>query len=486
MANVSTLNAKTFANAQTDSANLVGEVFDRAIQLIANTKDCFSHLEGPEGSMKPICTKTDLSKGQGQTVHFTVFGSAGHSAKRGESTLQGNEEKIRAGSYSAKVDIVRHAIAWTHKMEAFLSAGKSVDQTYALLLGEWWGRTKEQDMKMKLRSSATTSNIVRPNNRASRNALLSADTISTSTIQSSMQVLSMLGARPASLGKSRAGADILRYLFFGTLNVLNPLKNSSSYQNAVRDAGVRGDGNVLFQGGFVDWDGQSIYHQNVHDADTDGPIGDPFEPRAQLGTAITAGTSTFAIAGGGLAGPQTGADYFRWFPGYPYAFYENETISADTDTHYVVVYNLTGSDAGKFGVYSYVGSDNDGQEITITNRLGAGTGGAEVSTLAGQTFDSAVHTENHPAGSLIFPVNSKCVPIGWSVHFGAAGGLRATGAEPMHGIESTEDYGMQRGRGVQGIYGTEVSKDTAGQPRNYVLVESAISIPGVTMPTVTA
>lgn len=487
MADVININALTQAYAAGLNSKLVGEAFSRLLMVMSTVKSVFGQMEGPEGSRKPFLIKTDLGKGAAQSVNFSVSANAGHMPMRGEAKLQGKEEKIRMGSFAVKVDIIRHAIGLNEKVKQFLAAGSSLEEAYAEVLSDHLARFKETDMKMALIKKATAANIVRPNNKAQLDDLSSLDVVNTAVLGDALGVLTMLGAKEISTAKSEsAGGDILRFIIFGTINGLKALKANSSYNTAAQFAQTRGDSNTIFKGGFVDWDGQGIYHQNIVDPDADGPIGDPLEARALLGEAIIAGTAAITVKGGGLPGPN--ADglgmYFRWFGGFDYLFTEGQTAAPDSGTYYFVVYNVTGSDKGKFGVYSYVGTGNNGDQIVITNRLGAAAGVARVTTLAGQVWDGSVHTDAHPLGSPIVQINARCVPVCRLFGLGVASGLRAYGSIPMKKISQVEDYGFDQGMGYLSIYGQDVAKDTNNQPRNYCVIECAYSVPGIVMPVI--
>lgn len=484
---VANLNVLTQASAETANANLVGKAFSKLLMVMSTTKDVFGQMEGPEGTKRPFIVKTDLSKGRAQTVHFSVSANTGFFPVKGEQTLEGNEEEVDLGSFSVTVDINRHAIGLNKKVKQFLAAGMSLEEAYQELLSDHLARFKETDMKMSLRNKATEANIVRPNNCASINELTSADVIDTGVIGEALGALTGLGAEPMAINRSKAGADVLRFLIFGTINGLTPLSTNSQYLAAVQAAGVRGDDNTIFKGGFVDWNGQGIYAQNIVNPDAHGPIGDPMEPRAVLGTAIAAGSTAVDITGGGLKGPdaQNRSLYFRWFYGYDYPWIEGQAANADSSEYYVIIYNVTGADRGKFGVYKYVGTGNNGQKIAMSARLGPTAAGIAVTSLAGQTWNASLHTQAHPQGSIVIQVNALCVPVCDIFALGVASGLRAYGAIPMEKIEQVQDYGFKKGMGYMSIFGQDVAKDTNNQPRHYVRIQCAYKPPGIKLPVIT-
>ena len=303
MGNVATLNTTTLANATAVNAKVVGEAFSKVLMVSSTTKDVFGQMEGSEGSRSAILVKDDLNKMAGQYINFTVSANAGHMPVRGEVSLRGKEEKPRVNSFQVKIDFVRHAISFNKKVQAFMAAGASLDEAYAEVLADHFGRFKETDMKMVLRQGATALNTI-TNLGKTYNALNSNDVVSTVLLGEGLGNLTMLGAKEIKTSKSLTGASVYRYLFFGTVNCLRALKSNATYAAAVQNTVIQRNNTVIFDGGYTDWDGQGIYAQPIVDPDADGPLGDPLEPRGVLGTAVTAADTTFNLDGGGLNGPD--------------------------------------------------------------------------------------------------------------------------------------------------------------------------------------
>jgi hypothetical protein len=295
-------------------------------------------------------------------------------------------------------------------------------------------------------------------------------------------------ARPARIEKRIAvdTAPILSFILFAPDPVLASLRGDDDYINAQLHAADRGAQNTLFRGGYVPWNGMSVFHWDQGDADTDGAIGSPFLPRALLGDAIEAGTTAIDITGSGRTIDDLGeeATYFKpfiWFPGAEYEFlsYVSAARTDGNGPHYLAIYNVTGADAGKYGVYEYT-TGNDGNKITITKRLApVATGGVAVDTLAGKTWDAAKHTQDHPTGSIIVPVTDDCLTFGRGVGMGEMALCSAFGSVPMAPIKDQDDYGELKGMGLRSIYGQNAAQDTQGNPRNYVLFEAVCNQPGV-------
>ena len=467
------------------AASNVGQLFSNYIDLAVEEEDLFAVLEGPEGSDRPVWVKTDLAAGGADKVFFNAIASLGVDGVHGDEVLEGNEEALAIGSYSCQVDFVRHAVGLTKKDIEFLAAGRSIEAAAAPLVATWLGRKRQRDMLMKFITSAVGLNTLRPNNKAARDSLVATDTLSTSLIAQANAVSTSIGASPINIMED-GFSKVYEMLFLATEDSLTPLANSSSWLQAQQYAGTRGDDNILFRGGFTRWNGNTILHHKVVDADTPGPIGSPLLPKALLGNAIIAGTDAIAITGGGRPSSGTANKYCECFSGAPYRYLESDdTSSTDNGTYYVVIVNVSGPNKGKWGFYSYAGGANDGNKISVTGRLGAAASGARATTLGGVTWDSTKNTDEHPTGSVVLQANANGVPIGFSLCLGKGSGLRAYGSIRHELVQNTSDYGHRMGWAYQSIYGQQVRRDSGitgmNQPRGYVLIEHAVSVANAPM-----
>ncbi len=479
------ISAQTLEGYRSASPNSVGTLFSRYVDIAAEEQDIFSPLEGREGGESAIWTKTDLSKGGADRVFFNSVASLGGDGVHGDEVLEGNEESIITGAYACQIDYVRHAVGLTKKDIEFLAAGKSIEAAAAPLVARWLGRKRQRDMMMRFRSSAMALNMLRPNNKTTRDSLTSVDTVSTGLISQANAVATSIGATPIRITKEGV-SSIYEMLFLATEDSLTAMANSSTWLQAQREAAVRGNENVIFRGGYTRWNGNSIIHHKVVDADTAGPIGSPLLPKALLGTPVAAGTTTFDLTGGGVAAPSTALKFYECFSGAPYRYLESDsTSSTDPGTYYVVVINVSGPNRGKWGFYSYTGSSNNGNKIAISERLGSAASGARVTTLGGVTWDNTKNTDAHPTGSIILQANANGVPIGYSLCLGAGAGLRAYGSIRHELVQNTSDYGHRMGWAYQSIYGQQVRRDSgltgANQPRGYVLIEHAVNVANAPM-----
>jgi hypothetical protein len=211
-------------------------------------------------------------------------------------------------------------------------------------------------------------------------------------------------------------------------------------------------------------------------------MGSFLNPLAYLGNAaLTAGTEARVVYGGGNATDHTEADFFEYFPNAPFTFIDTGAITPTTGTRYFIIYNTTGADAGKWGMYAYT-TGNDGNKITCTAHLGAAVTGVQNTTLGGVVYDAALNTTAHPLGSLIFPCNSFGVPIGSTLVMGRSAILRGYGSLRADHTMDTLNGKFITDRYITSIFGQCFKVDRLGRVISALRIDHAISIPGVSLP----
>lgn len=499
----SKINTSTLANLVSLDSNAQEIVWVKRVLMGSDSENVFSdNMMGPPGSGKAFIVNNDLKKVDGDTIIVPTVAPLGGPGSQGEGDRTGNEEKIRISSFPVKIGRQWYGVGITDVAKEQTVIGSKWDGLVNVLLRKRLGKKKSEDMMKVLIASASASNTVRPNFKSTREGLRTADTIGTTTITKSGLVLSGLGGKAVKLRKSRTGADIESFLFFGNQYALATLRSESAYLTAITQAGVRGDDNPLFKGDFTMWDGHGIYRWMIRDHEAYGAVGSSILPRAFLGEAIVADDNAPTIKGGG---DGTGANlvpaplYFEFFSNALYTFTNGNTVAADTTTvRYVAIQNLTGSDAGKIGFYSY--KVNDGNKLTVFKRLRSAATGASLTTVgnviwntapwltAGNGTNFAGLTDAHPVGSLIVETNSYGVPFCGSFMLGEMAGIAGHGSlngRNAMGARTQEDrnHNMDHGIGIETVYGCAATKRTDQKTPNYVYVESAYSIDG--FPTVT-
>jgi hypothetical protein len=484
------VNATTYANMVAQNAKAAEELWVKRILKGAEQANVFSdEMIGGPGSNKPFVQYDDLTKVDGNTINVPTIAPLGGPGAQGEGDRSGNEEKLRIGGFPCKIGRQWYGLGITDVAQEETVIGSQFDNLSNKLLRTRLGRKISEDLMMNLIAAAKAAgiNLVRPNFKATRDTLKTADVFNTPTITRAGLILSGLGAKPVGTIKNGAGGFVEQFLFFGTQFGLSALGSESAYLQALQYAENRGKGNPIFRGDFVDWNGHGIYRWYLRDHEAYGPVGSVLQPRAFLGTAIPADNTAYPITGGGDA---TGAalipapNYFEAFSNAPWTYTNGLTIAADVSTvRWVAIYNLTGANAGKIGLYSY--QVNNGNTLTMVNRLRAAASGAAVTTLPGTSMVWNVApwllanlTDSHPVGSLIMEVNSLGVPFCYTLGLGEMAGICGYGSLKGRSAraartEEHRNHGMDHGIGVETVFGSCATQRADGKYPNFVVVESA-------------
>ena len=270
-----------------------------------------------------------------------------------------------------------------------------------------------------------------------------------------------------NIAKDPSGSKIERYIAFGTARSFRPLSYEPAYLDALKAGDLRGDTNAVFTGEYKEWLGQGIYRWYSKDHANNGPIGNPLEPRARLGVAITGATTGTSIHGGGLAYNASSFPaplYFEFFSNAPYTFFNGDSIAAVTNvTRYIQIINPDGT----FGVFPY--QVCDGKTITIS--------GAALSV-----GPSGKRTTNFVQGAEIVECNvlgqafSRVVFMGCDMLVCGYGSIDGKKVNPKMGVrkEVERNYGLDFGIGVESVWGNAPVKRTDGTYPNFLIGEVAL------------
>jgi N4-gp56 family major capsid protein len=471
-------NVYTLANALTQDADAKGKLYQRAFEVSGNTTDDFASMEGSDGGKAAIWVKKDLKSDGADRIKFTSLGDPAGPGVRGEAELTGNTSTPRIGGWTLDVDFWRDAVELTKKQIKFLAAGGKLEYELYKMLGQKFGRQKQADMMMCLIRQAN-GNVYRVGNRSTDNDILKTDLFTTSVVVQAQARARVLGARPVAITRGKSGSPLQRYIAFATQDAMTEIRNSSAYLTAIQNAAARSEENPVFSGKLLEWNGIGLWEHTVVHPDSDDWQGSPLAPIARLGVAITSGTGTFDIAS---SATNTKSLYYGFFPGFDWKWTEGQAAAPDSTVYYAWIIPTSGANQGKAMFVSYAGTGNNGNKITITQRLSDGAGGAGVTTLGSIAWNASHHCKDAPVGSYVIPANSKGTPLGRSVVLGAGSALRAYGSIEMQKIQEKRDYGFVTGFGYEGIFGQAACKDTQGLTRNYVLVTHAIERPGIVIP----
>lgn len=487
-------NTGTTIAAQSDASIRI--LWQKTVDLFDQNEDFWGKFEG-NSKDSPIRVINDTAVDKG--LKFRITSRAGYygRGKSGDGLFdeQADFETDVINSNELTADYLRNATSATLRTDEFMGMQGELVDGQAEELGKWMGREKSARLGMTLVLKGGGKNLLHPTGRTSEDAILTADGLSYDEIMFMGQVLKPMGGRPCEVGTIN-GSPVYKYCVVGTTPGLFSLKQDSDYKQIVREAAPREkmDANALFTGGYTDLDGHRIVEYNPIDPDGYAWSGSWFNPKAFLGAAITAGTAAFTLYGGGSAAAAavTTIDYFRFFPNFAFEFTPADIQTADTTTQrYLLIINPRNAttDPGKIGMYGY--KVNGGNTITINQRLASVQNGpVALATVGDVTYDSGVwsgyHTMTHPIGSTIVLCNSKGVPIGDTVMFGANFALRGYGKYRNKRTQWNVDGDFETRKYIMTVFGQALRKNVNGDYPGYVRLRHALSYPELGLPEVTS
>jgi hypothetical protein len=485
-------------NSPIDGADLASqadptELWEKELHVYQQSEDFWKPFEGKDKSA-PVCVKTDTKKGYGSTLNIRNMAGLYAAAKHGDDEFNtaADFEKVKINDYSVIVDVIRHGVRFNERAEEWMGIRGELEDGLPRELGKWLGREKTHKLWMMFRELGNSANTVYAGGRGSQDALLKTDTLTVDEVAGAGVQLKTLNGMPARMGTDLNGNPINKYAVASSVPALFSLKKDPDYKQQARDAGARGNQNVLFKGGYTELDGQFIKEYNPIDHDGDGPIGSPINPKAFLGAAITSATTSIDITGGGAyntAATNTAPEYFRDFPDAAYTFTTTNTIAAATDDFYVIIYNVSGADKGKWGFYKC--ATNNKNKLTMKSeagdsagagaRLQAATSGNASTQIGNVVWSATENTDAHPSDSVVILANANGVPIGRTVVLGAGAAIRGYGKhDGKRGVETDED-GFIKEVYIRSYFGQTPRKDVLSRCPGYILVEHAIEYEGISI-----
>jgi hypothetical protein len=515
----------TLAAAVAADPSVVAKVYSQQLRKGARSVDDFSMFEGGEGSGKPFIVRKDLSNAHaGDEVKFTVMSQPRGPGARGEQALRGNESSVDFKTFGCVVDFWRDAFKFTKKQIKFMAGGGGVKSAVLLALREKLGRRRMNDMKMALKLQGV-GNTIYPNGRKTVATLNALDTLTPSGITNAIPQWRRLGGR-SIIVTSKHGSPVYKPMVYIPDAAIASIKNSSSYEQAALHGGARGnEENPLFSGKLLDWNGVGLFEHASVDPEND-QCADPLAPRAMLCNNSSGTYTGFGVNSAASACvlkshlTDTKTPYMAWMGGYAYEWYEGQTTKDATwiafyaalaaATYYGWVINPDGS----VGFVSWVGSGNNGNQITLNGILDPN--GALVSTLGRVTlgnmnatgdswgFSSSTYhrlaggagansncspdfvwTSEFDAGAYIIPCNANGAVDMCSLILGQDTAVRAYVGDDLL-VGDKDDYSFVDGGGYETVFGQAPCIRTDGKTSGYSLMRHSGQHPGLEVPTLSA
>lgn len=475
----------------------VRKLWQAGVDVFEQSEDFFDPMEGGQNAL--IETVTDTSKGKGQTIRFEVMSGFYMPPHKGDRLFEDKThfEKIRIDGNNLTVDFLRHATKYTERMEELVGMRGEIVIGLNEESGKWLGRLKTEQLFMMYREDLPETNIVFAGGH-SLNTLVSADTLKYDEILALNAQLKRLGGLPAQTGKSKNGQPIYKNAVIACSDALFSLDMDAGWRSILATTRSEEDAKTIFEGGYTNVKGNIIKEYMPIDHDGIGPIGSPINAKATLGVAITAGTASFDLQGGGDAessaegaASEPKIQFFRDFPNYAYEFLIGANVAVDSDTHYLMIINPPNDPVSpnKWGMYAYT-TGNNGNKITITGRLGATISGIRNSTLGDVTWNAspaltaAGNTDAHPEGSLILPCNSKGTILGCSLMLGRRSARRGYGKWRNRRTQQDHEGGFVQDRFITTVFGQAPRRDRKQRVPGALVLWHAMKYAGVPTPVI--
>lgn len=224
-----------------------------------------------------VQVNSQLEKSKGDKVTFGLRTRLTGAGVTGSTTLEGNEEKLTSHDYSLTLEMYRHAVRDAGALDR-QRAMFSIDEESENALKDW-GVEKIDSLCFTALETAPTrvayltsaTAYATTDTPGTAQAALTGNSLIVPNFISYVKTLAKTGndraftpIRPVKV-KGRA-----YYVLLVPPDVMYDLKTNSAFQQAMREAEVRGPENPLFEGATAIWDGVVVHeHENVTIA-TDG------------------------------------------------------------------------------------------------------------------------------------------------------------------------------------------------------------------------
>lgn len=226
-----------------------------------------------EGQDSIIQIKRDLQKSQGDTMTFgLIMELTGNGVTSGQ-TLEGNEEALSTYDFSITLEQYRHAVRSKSKLDAKRPMF-SIDTESEAAIKRWGAMKRDKLMFAALQASPTKTFWINGGAITASGADTSIVATDTLTLKLLSQIKvwakngggrSQVPMRPVMIG----GEEFFVYLTHD--DSLFDLKQTSEFQQAMREAQIRGATNPLFRNATAVWDNIVIHtHENIELSTTFG------------------------------------------------------------------------------------------------------------------------------------------------------------------------------------------------------------------------
>ncbi len=406
----------------TELDDAIPEHWDTKIRLDA-TKQAFwgKRFEGKQGSRMPIIVNNDFTKMPGDVIHFQLMKRLKLAGVTGASKLTGNEEVLTLGQYDLTVDWLRHAVGFNKR--GTKRANFDAVRQAGIELADWLAR-KTDDAIFKEMVITNTPDTIFSGNQTAEDDLITSSVFNTNSLDKLKLALLRKGTIPFQV-KSVNGITLKFYgVVIDPVDAFN-LRGDEVWQQAQKDANIRGFDNPIFTGALGIYNGMIIFEfGNVA-----GEFGTYLRPEATLSADIAAdGAATV-------------------------------TVTVDSNTS-IDATEFFAQSSGKI----QIGDEVMTYTATTVNTFTVASGGRGALNTTKQA---------HSSGDRVTQRN-----ISKQIAFGAEAIVRGWGLFPKS-TKDVQDYGFRFGVGIESVFGESVVQDTNGKFPNYLISKSYAENPNV-------
>jgi N4-gp56 family major capsid protein len=425
---MSTLNTTVTANL----TNAQRAKWEKKLRLDMYRDSFFSDFQGAQGARMPLIVRDDFTSkiDAGTTVHIQTLARLGSAGVTAESSLQGNEEKLRVGQFDMTADWVRNGVSFTKKatkntiFDCLMTANSALSD---------WGATYV-DAAIFAQLLDNTSYTLYANNARSSAELGTDDIFGATEIDRIRLNLIRQNAIPLRVTTKGKMKVPIYGLVTSEIDEWN-LEGDTTYTDTVKEAySGSGDANPLLYGAAGIYHNMLIYHHYG----IGGYQGSPLRPEASVygvhsnvATTITVGLSTDKI------------DYTKFFP-------SAGTLAITNSSNEKEYVDYTGKT-----VYSFTG---------CTRGATYGPDGA--------SNGASAYTGNE----LVTSYNHRSRVVG----FGAEAAAIVWGQYPEMRNQAY-DYDFENGVAIEMMFGVKAIENYAGNKQNYCVMECYSGNPNISL-----
>lgn len=276
---------------------LTKKVWEEKLFRATNKETYFGKFMG-DSADSLVQVQTQLEKKKGDRVTFGLRTRLAGTGVTSNTTLEGNEERLTTYSHNATLERYRHAVRDAGALDRQRVAFDIDEESEAAI--RTWGREKIDQLcfdaiGVGTGATANPTKIFYINSSSAFTATGTANTAKTGLDATASKLtpnfLSFIKTN-AKTGGARAYEPLrpvmvkgrAYYILLVHPDCMYDLKANSTFQQAMREAEIRGPENPIFQGATAIWDGVVIHeHENCAIATDGGGASVPWAKCAFMG-----------------------------------------------------------------------------------------------------------------------------------------------------------------------------------------------------------